>query len=122
MISLRSMMHLGNVMSLHPGAGYGMLMQKGRETMENSYKFFQNTACEYFPCHKVKNSEDFNCLFCYCPLYALGDKCGGNCTYTEAGIKDCTNCLIPHSPAGYDYINDHFRLIAELAKGNRNEV
>ena len=87
--------------------------------MEHSYRYFQNTACEYFPCHKVTNSENFNCLFCYCPLYALGDQCGGNCTYTEQGIKDCSKCLIPHSPAGYDYINDRFRQIAELAKQNR---
>ena len=45
------------------------------------FKFFQNKKCEYFPCHKTKNEEDFNCLFCYCPLYALGDKCGGNFKY-----------------------------------------
>lgn len=89
--------------------------------MENSYRFFQNKSCEYFPCHKVKDSGEFNCLFCYCPLYALGDKCGGNCNYTEKGIKDCSNCLIPHSPKGYDYINDRFKFIAELAKQNRKE-
>lgn len=89
--------------------------------MQNSYRFFQNRECEYFPCHKVKNSEDFNCLFCYCPLYALGDRCGGNCCYTENGIKDCSGCLIPHSAAGYDYINERFSQIAELAKENRTE-
>ena len=54
------------------------------------YKFFQNEKCEYFPCHKCENTADFNCLFCYCPLYALGDKCGGNFCYTEGGIKDCS--------------------------------
>lgn len=89
--------------------------------MENSYRFFQNKSCEYFPCHEVKDSGDFNCLFCYCPLYALGDHCGGNCSYTKEGIKDCSKCLIPHSPKGYDYINDRFRQIAELAKQNRKE-
>lgn len=89
--------------------------------MENSHRFFQNVSCEYFPCHRTKYTGDFNCLFCYCPLYALGDRCGGNCTYTEDGIKDCTNCLIPHSPAGFEYINDRFRLISELAKQNRAE-
>ena len=40
------------------------------------YSFFQNTNCEYFPCHATKHPEDFNCLFCYCPLYALGRGCG----------------------------------------------
>lgn len=37
--------------------------------MINSYRFFQNKECEYFPCHKTENEEEFNCLFCYCPLY-----------------------------------------------------
>ena len=89
--------------------------------MKNAYRFFQNTACQYFPCHKVKDDSSFNCLFCYCPLYALGEKCGGNCIYTKEGIKDCSNCLIPHNPKGYDYINDKFCLVAELAKQNRKE-
>ena len=39
------------------------------------YAFFQHKECEFFPCHPVKDAETFNCLFCYCPLYALGDKC-----------------------------------------------
>ena len=42
------------------------------------YAFFSNKECEYFPCHAGADPENFNCLFCYCPLYALGDKCGGN--------------------------------------------
>lgn len=83
--------------------------------MKNNHSFFQNRECEYFPCHNTK-CKDFNCLFCYCPLYALGDKCGGNFAYTENGIKDCSNCLIPHSKGGYDYVLCKFREIAELAK------
>ncbi len=70
--------------------------------MKNSYRFFQNKECEYFPCHKVKNEESFNCLFCYCPLY-FHDSCGGNCCYVE-GIKDCSSCMVPHSENGYDHI------------------
>lgn len=80
------------------------------------FKFFQNKKCEYFPCHKTKNEEDFNCLFCYCPLYALGDKCGGNFKYIEGCIKDCSECLIPHNPKGYDYIISKYSEIMELAK------
>ena len=87
--------------------------------MDNSHRFFQNRDCAYFPCHKVTDDSEFNCLFCYCPLYALGDRCGGNCSYTESGIKDCSNCLIPHSPKGYDYINSKFMELAALAKENR---
>ena len=89
--------------------------------MKNSYSFFQNKECAYFPCHKVSSSEAFNCLFCYCPLYALGDQCGGNCVYTENGIKDCSNCLIPHSPGGYDYIISRFPQVAQIAKANRGK-
>ena len=40
--------------------------------MSKHYAFFQNRDCEYFPCHRGVDEADFNCLFCYCPLYALG--------------------------------------------------
>ena len=36
--------------------------------MENSYRFFENKECQYYPCHK--GIENMNCLFCYCPLYS----------------------------------------------------
>ena len=71
--------------------------------MKNSYSFFRNHECEYFPCHKVENDEQFNCLFCFCPLYQMED-CGGNFALTKEGIKDCSKCLIPHYPEKYDYI------------------
>lgn len=46
----------------------GKIQQRGEiEYMENSHRFFENKECRYFPCHK--NLEEFNCLFCYCPLY-----------------------------------------------------
>ena len=89
--------------------------------MENSYRFFQNRACKYFPCHKMKDDSDFNCLFCYCPLYTLGDRCGGNCSYTDKGIKNCTDCTLPHDPKGYDYILKKFGDLAALAKANRKK-
>ena len=90
--------------------------------MENCYRFFQNKECAYFPCHSVKEEGSFNCLFCYCPLYALGDQCGGNCVYLENGVKDCSGCLIPHDPKGYDYILERFDRLAALAKANRKEI
>ena len=80
------------------------------------YKFNQNLECEFFPCHKGIKKEDFNCLFCYCPLYALGDKCGGNFTYLENGIKDCSNCQIPHRRENYDRIMEKMDAVLELAK------
>ncbi|HMA99798.1 MAG TPA: cysteine-rich small domain-containing protein [Spirochaetota bacterium] len=69
--------------------------------MENSYKFFENKACRYYPCHK--GLKHINCMFCYCPLYFLDD-CGGHYTFTKDGLKDCSQCLIPHKPGGYEYI------------------
>ncbi len=80
------------------------------------YKFFQNEKCEYFPCHKCGNTEDFNCLFCYCPLYALGDQCGGNFSYTESGIKDCSGCLVPHKRENYGLMMEKMGALIELAK------
>ncbi len=80
------------------------------------YKYNQNKACEYFPCHKGADPEAFNCLFCYCPLYALGENCGGNFTYTEGGIKDCSACLLPHRPENYDKILSKMDRVMTLAK------
>ena len=82
------------------------------------YRFFQNRQCEYFPCHPTDAPERFNCLFCYCPLYALGRRCGGNFRYTERGNKDCTHCLFPHLPENYEKITGRYREIMELVREN----
>ena len=81
-----------------------------------NYDFFQNSVCEYFPCHKCQDPENFSCLFCYCPLYALADQCGGNFTYTKEGIKDCTHCLIPHRRENYQRIVCKMGEVIELTK------
>lgn len=82
------------------------------------FSFFCNKECEYFPCHETKHPEEFNCLFCYCPLYALGRDCGGNYYYTEEGIKNCVNCMIPHKRENYGYIIDQFQKIADRMKSD----
>ena len=81
-----------------------------------AYDFFQNKECPYFPCHRGADPESFSCLFCYCPLYALGDKCGGSFTYTAQGIKDCSNCLEPHRRENYGKIMEKMDMVMELAK------
>ena len=89
------------------------------------YSFFQNTECEYFPCHRIADPVRFSCLFCYCPLYMLGPHCGGNFLYTEKGIKDCTDCLIPHLPENYGRITGKYKEIAtamQQAEQSRTEV
>lgn len=72
--------------------------------MSKNYSYFSHKECEYFPCHETADPENFNCLFCYCPLYALGDKCGGNFVYTEKGYKSCINCSYPHKKENYDKV------------------
>jgi len=81
--------------------------------MNNSYKFFRNTDCRYFPCHEHCNPERFNCMFCYCPLYFLGDQCDGNFEYSGSTkkIKNCTNCTFPHEPDNYNRINAKMKQI-----------
>lgn len=84
--------------------------------MENSSKFFANRACAYFPCHKGADEAAFNCLFCFCPLYALGERCGGAFAYLENGVKDCSACLLPHRPEQYDTILARFPELRTLAE------
>lgn len=78
--------------------------ENGVLDMENSYRFFENRECRYFPCHK--GLEDFNCLFCYCPLYSR-ENCAGNPRFLEKNrkkIKDCTHCSFPHKPENYEAV------------------
>jgi Zn-finger protein len=49
-------------------------------------------------------------------LYALADRCGGNFTYTKDGIKDCTNCLLPHRRENYPKICSKVCEVIEMTK------
>lgn len=82
--------------------------------MSEHYKFFSNRACEYFPCHRTEDAEDFNCLFCFCPLYAKGEECGGNFTYTDNGVKDCTSCMFPHRKENYENVMEKLRNVKSI--------
>ncbi len=88
----------------------------------DNYKFIQNRMCEYFPCHKISDEGEFNCLFCYCPLYTLGDKCGGDFVYTQSGVKSCMNCSKPHIKGGYEHVMSNIANIIQLAKNNREQL
>ena len=92
------------------------------EKQQYNSSFFQNTACEYFPCHQGVPEKDFNCLFCYCPLYALGKKCGGNYRYTEKGIKSCENCTFPHLRQNYGQIIARYADIKEALRKMDDET
>jgi len=81
--------------------------------MGENFKFNQNKKCEYFPCHDVQDENKFNCMFCFCPLYMLKEECGGNYSYIN-GIKDCTNCKVPHSENGYAHIMSKMSKVIEI--------
>lgn len=88
----------------------------GRAAPKDASRMFTNRDCPYFPCHKTAGrEEDFNCLFCYCPLYAMGEKCGGNFRITDKGVKDCTLCMFPHRPENYE------ALIQKIRAWNRQQ-
>ena len=97
-----------------PGEMYEKLFRETKSRLCGSdahcdHTFFANRSCKYFPCHKGADPEDFNCLFCYCPLYALGPDCGGNFRLTKSGVKDCTGCLVPHRWENYEKIMEKLR-------------
>lgn len=77
--------------------------------VENSYRFFENKDCKYYPCHQ--GIREMNCLFCYCPMYHM-EHCPGNPTFSEyhgKTIKVCTACTFPHQADHYDRIMEILR-------------
>ena len=72
--------------------------------MKNSFRYFKNAECEFYPCHEIE-TEEFNCLFCFCPLYYID--CPGRPRYITLNgstIKDCSKCDLPHRPDNYEPI------------------
>ncbi|MBQ3030427.1 MAG: metal-binding protein, partial [Agathobacter sp.] len=47
--------------------------------MGNSYRYFENRECQYYPCHAM---EHMNCLFCYCPFNHM-EQCPGSPKFIE---------------------------------------
>ena len=90
--------------------------------MEKHYQFFQNRDCEFFPCHSGAAEADFNCLFCYCPLYTLGEACGGDYAYTENGVKSCEACSFPHRRENYAALLKRFPELSALAAKQGDEA
>ena len=87
---------------------------------DKAYSFFSHRRCEYFPCLPTGDPENFNCPFCYCPLYALGRACGGNFRYTEKGVKNCSRCTLPHRRESYGYIIAKLReMVRQMAEEER---
>ena len=90
--------------------------------MKANCHFFSNRDCEYFPCHEVSGEEQklFNCMFCYCPLYTLGEDCGGDFVYTDTGVKDCSECVLPHRPDAFERILSRWDALKLMACRKQN--
>lgn len=100
-------------MSERPKAVYP---REGELPVAREHPFITNTECPYFPCHTGIDPADFNCLFCFCPLYMLGPECGGNFRYNAKGAKVCTDCNLPHRrDAGNRLVAEKWPLIKERA-------
>lgn len=86
--------------------------------MENSYQYFKNRECQYMPCHEGIEGDDFNCLFCYCPMYPYAD-CLGTPEFLkqEKGtiVKDCSGCVFPHE-------SEHYAKIMEFLQRNTEDI
>ena len=86
---------------------------------KSDFNFYQNTDCRYFPCHGKEPGtgsvpvEDFNCLFCYCPLMHVPN-CGGNYTIMENGFKDCMKCTRNHDKDSWKFVISRLRDIMEV--------
>ena len=81
------------------------------EKYKNSFKYFENRDCKFYPCH---DAEHINCLFCYCPLYLKDDCPGDHTSVTKKNgtkIKSCMDCLWPHRAENYE------KIMKLLAKG-----
>lgn len=73
--------------------------------MNNSYNYYENRECKYYPCHK--GMEHINCMFCYCPLYHM-TSCPGNYVMVDVNgkqVKSCIDCCFPHIAENYEKIN-----------------
>ena len=114
------MLNTGNCPIINDNGNKKEVRRRQRDWKE--YSYFSHKKCEFFPCHKNADPDDFNCLFCYCPLYALGEKCGGNFRYTEKGIKDCTNCMLPHKRKNYGYVTGKYQELADMMKRVKESI
>lgn len=84
---------------------------------KRKHSFFEHRECDFFPCHPDLESP-FNCLFCFCPLYAFPCEDYGSPRFIERDsglIKDCSGCLFPHRPENYKVI---LRILVEGRKRN----
>ncbi|MFR6561455.1 MAG: cysteine-rich small domain-containing protein [Eubacterium ventriosum] len=87
---------------------------------EKEFSYFSHRKCEFFPCHKNADGNNFNCLFCYCPLYTLGDKCGWRILgIWIMGLRIARDCLYPHFKENYGKVVERFSEIVKSMNEKR---
>ncbi|MCR4590459.1 MAG: cysteine-rich small domain-containing protein [Lachnospiraceae bacterium] len=87
--------------------------------MMNTFKYFENRECKFYPCHEMGDKGGVNCLFCYCPLYFMKD-CPGTYHYVEKGgkkIKSCVDCTFPHEEGNYGEMIKKINDLIQKEKG-----
>lgn len=62
--------------------------------VESSKNLYKQPGSICRKCHAIDG--DIYCMFCYCPRY-YEEECGGDYVILPNGIKDCSNCTIPHT-------------------------
>ena len=95
---------------------------KNEYWMGKHFSYIVHRDCEFFPCHPGADPDNFNCLFCYCPLYIFGDRCGGNFVYLDNDVKDCSLCLFPHLRENYGKITSRYQEILQLMPQRRQNA
>ena len=73
------------------------------------YSYFSHKKCEFFPCHKNADPDDFKLSVLLLPAICLGEKCGGNFRYTERELKTAQNCMLPHKRKNYGYVTGKYQ-------------
>ena len=71
-----------------------------------------NTDCEYYPCHKCKNSSQY-CDLCYCPFYPCGDGSTGGRWIKNKNIWSCEDCEWIHEKNTVECVKDALYNILE---------
>ena len=86
------------------------------------FAFYTNKECEYYPCHPVPEGTEFNCLFCYCPLYMLGRKCGETSPIWKAASRTVASAWYPTAGRTMDLLPTvSRRLLARWRNGRRRK-
>jgi Zn-finger protein len=77
--------------------------------------------CNYYPCHDGIIEEEYQCEFCFCPIYPCNiEKTGGKIISGRDGsqIWDCSDCIIVHEKENFNKIKKGLHnIIQEISNG-----